>query len=455
MVNNIIYLSIEVDWSVIIMLKRSSESRVMRIVLILLAIFVVVAFIPLYANGISYGATYKTYTISPTSKPCSKTLRNYSTYNSKTKHYYLLRSYMEKFEKAGGGTLVLKKGTYNIPVTVYIPSNVTIKLSNGVKLNKTSTTGTSKIKYSKSMFMLCAPSKSKVANKYKTGKYKNGYTKYNGVKNVKIIGTGTTVVDMNYLKGGLGVEMAHTKNVTFSNIYFKESNTSHFLEIDASYNVNVTGCTFKSAKNAAGNAKEAINLDTPDLNTGGFTAPWSSFDKTADKNITISNCKFYDLYRSIGTHNYSYGHPHENITISNCTIKNMKSDAISAMYWKNSTIKDNTISNIAEGKNYRAILGPGTDNITITGNTFSNMDRVAQFYSWKDDGYSLIDANITEDNISNIASGNNTYTDVNESFIRISSGWDSNANTPDWGNNEKVSLTSKLFNKISYALSQL
>jgi hypothetical protein len=36
----------------------------------------------------------------------------------------LLRSYLERLEKNGGGKLILKKGTYKITNTLYIPSNV-------------------------------------------------------------------------------------------------------------------------------------------------------------------------------------------------------------------------------------------------------------------------------------------------------------------------------------------
>ena len=79
----------------------------------------------------------KTYTISPKSKPADKSLLKNKSYNKTTKHYFLLQTYMDKFEKAGGGKLILKKGTYYLNCTVSIPSNVTIVLQNGVVLKKT------------------------------------------------------------------------------------------------------------------------------------------------------------------------------------------------------------------------------------------------------------------------------------------------------------------------------
>ena len=47
---------------------------------------------------------------------------------------------------------MVKKGTYSIPGTLYIPSNVKIECKNGVKLKKTTSTGTKKFKATKFMF---------------------------------------------------------------------------------------------------------------------------------------------------------------------------------------------------------------------------------------------------------------------------------------------------------------
>jgi len=421
---------------------KIEHKSVKRVLICALMALVCLSFSFVAIDAPAYAAT-KTYTISTSSKPCDSSFLRYSTYNKYTKQYYLLRSYMEKFEKAGGGTLILKAGTYNMPVTVYVPSNVTIKFQDGVVLNKTKTTGTNQFSYSKSMFMLCAPSKAKKANRYKAGKYKYGYKKYSGVHDVSFIGEGTVKLNLNYLKFGIGIDMAHTNNTTFSGITFKNAHDCHFMEVDASKNVNISNCKFNNVKNESKYyMKEAINLDTPDLKTQGFSAPWSSFDKTANDTVTISNCTFTNMYRAIGTHNYSPNHPHTNITITGCTIDNMKSDAISAMYWKDVKITNNNINTVAHDKNnsgYRAILGPGTDNITITGNTFTNMNRVAQFYPWRDldnPSYKIIYPNITEQNKADIK--NNTYNNISENYIRVITDWDSEAKAPDWYNWEEV-----------------
>ena len=58
-----------------------------------------------------------------------------------------------------GGTLKLKKGTYKIPGTIYVPSNVKIVCANGVKIKKTKATGTKKVKSTKFLFQMISEEK--------------------------------------------------------------------------------------------------------------------------------------------------------------------------------------------------------------------------------------------------------------------------------------------------------
>ena len=78
--------------------------------------------------------------MSPSSRIQGK-LARYKSVNKHTRDYYLIRSYMQKFEAAGGGTLVLAPGRYVISSTIYVPSNTTIRLSEGTTLVKGTKTG--------------------------------------------------------------------------------------------------------------------------------------------------------------------------------------------------------------------------------------------------------------------------------------------------------------------------
>ncbi len=135
------------------------------------------------------------YTISKSTKPCNTSYRKLRSYNSKTKHYYTIKSYLEKLKSRGGGTLVLKKGTYKVCSTLVIPSNVTIQLKNGAKLKKTYETGSSSLKPTKTLFKLSSKAKD-----------------YKGTKKVSITGAKNATIDLGQVSNATAIDMAHNYN---------------------------------------------------------------------------------------------------------------------------------------------------------------------------------------------------------------------------------------------------
>ena len=83
--------------------------------------------------------------------------------------------------------------------------------------------------------------------------------------------------------------MCHNKNITLDGITFKNMKYGHFIEMDASKNVTVNNCTFTGYKASKRHTSEAINLDTPDKKTKGFTHDWSKYDCTANQNVRLQN----------------------------------------------------------------------------------------------------------------------------------------------------------------------
>lgn len=374
----------------------------------------------------------KTYTISPNSAVYKGNYKNASAYNSTTKQYFLIRSYLEMLEKKGGGKLILKKGTYKISNVLYIPSNVTIELKDGVTIKKTMKTNSKQMQPTGGIFELLEPSKAAK---------KGVHGKYNGVHNVKIYSIGKAVIDQAYKgKDGqncIGLVMCHNKNITIDGITFKNMKYGHFIEMDASNNVVVNNCTFTGYKASKRHTSEAINLDTPDKKTKGFTHDWSKYDCTANKNVKITNCTFSNLEKAIGTHQYSVKKYHTNITISDCTIKNCVSGAIEMMNWKNISL--NNIKFINIGKNSkgkytsfdksnttRAILiRGGVSKITVEGCSFKNIPRVIQCMPWKNQNtatkYPIIYNKITKDEYEAIASQNKIISGVDVPYIIVNS----------------------------------
>lgn len=355
-----------------------------------------------------------TYTITPNSSTYKGAFTNYTTLNSKTKHYYLIRSYLERLEKTGGGTLVLKKGTYNITNALYVPSNVTIKMKNGVKINKATKTGTSKFDAAKTIFQFIRPS---LAGK------SNVYGGYKGEKNISIIGEGKVTIDLKYDHESIAFIIGHNQNILIDNINFKNMHSGHFIEIDATKNAVIKNNSFTNSKASGNRNKEAINIDTPDKTTLGWSLKWSKFDKTPNKHMVISNNKFYNLDRAVGTHKYSGNKFHDEVIIKDNTIKKTRQDAIRVMNWSNSTIENNLFKKVGPGSkgNRRGILASGALNPTFKNNTFVDMPRPMQFMAWKNSGHGS-QYDITYNKISNKnkkALETNTVIENEEDFIRI------------------------------------
>lgn len=115
---------------------------------------------------------------------------------------------------------------------------------------------------------------------------------YNGEKNIHFVGKGGVSIDMKYMKYGIAFDVAHNDGVTIEKINFKNVNVGHFIEMDASANVSVTGCTFKNVKKNSDYVKEATIWIRLTAETQGFHNDWSTYDKTQTE---CDNCKLQIL----------------------------------------------------------------------------------------------------------------------------------------------------------------
>ena len=318
------------------------------------------------------------FIINPDSEPYNSNYVKYGTYNSKTKGYYLLRSYLERLNTLKGGVLVLQKGTYTVTNSLCIPSNTTIILEDGATIKKTDDTGSKSLTATASLFQTVS-----YTNASKEGVFKG----YNGEHDIQILGEGRACIDLNNIMCQ-GIVSAHCKNLTISGISFFNMNTYHFIELDASCNVHITNNFFYGASESQTTRKEAINIDTPDKATGGFHQLWTSYDKTPNKDIYITDNIFYEVECGIATHKYSEGSAHKNINILRNTFFDIKTYAIRCMNWDKPVIKENCFiySEVPELELVSIIVN-GSVNPMITENRFENTVRPVSFYHWRNTGY--------------------------------------------------------------------
>ncbi|GEK33872.1 hypothetical protein [Kurthia sibirica] len=357
-------------------------------------------------------------------EPLNKSYPYRPSYNNQTRTYYVLRSIMEQLEEQGGGKIVIEKGDYTITNSLFVPSNVTIELQDGVTLYKGIDSGAVTMPASNSIFQFVAPSK---------GSVKGSVGGFNGSQNIKLYSEGRATIDLQEKFFSFAVIMAHTKNISFENIDFKNMNSGHFIELDASKDVLIDHCRFIGSVSVDNMTKEAINLDTPDLATKGFSSSWSNFDRTATEDIVIQNSQFITLDRAIGTHKYSgdgviqgvayKSMPHTRVTIRNNIFEDIRNDAIRAMNWDHPIIEGNTFKHIGgQDKGKRAILSSGSYSPLFQNNDFSHVGRAMQFFPWKN-SVNAVEYAIIYDKLpaaSLRALETNKGKDLDEYFIRIS-----------------------------------
>lgn len=339
----------------------------------------------------------------------------YTDFAEEERFYFNLRAAFDQIEINGRGTVVVQTGDYKLSGVIYIPSNSNLIFEDGVNVKK-----------SDDLYVMFA-----FANRQDI---LNGttYSEYNGVHDIRITASDGAQVELdnNYQVGNV-FEIGHVRNLTISDLKMKNMHGDyHFIELDASDNVTINNCTFEGTTDT-GVTKEAINLDVPDPNTGGFGGVYSSQDKTANKNIFIQNNIFDNIPVAIGTHMYTEKAAHTNVNILNNTIKNCFYHGISVMNWDSPIIKGNEFENIGKMQNGEnnitdtgtALKIRGIKNPTITKNIITNAMIFARIsianYTFVDNEnllkYEWIYNDISEQNKSDLL--DNTYNNVTYPLI--------------------------------------
>lgn len=229
--------------------------------------------------------------------------------------------------------VVVEPGEYDLTRSLHIYSNTELYLKN-VKLTR---------------------NKKSSANMIRTGDYdtvNSGAEGYDEYCNMTVTGG---VFDGSNTANTM-VKAAHSQNLTFKGVTFKNVKNGHIMEIAGVNGFHVLDCTFKDQKldpNDVG--YEAIQLD---ILKDGHIVDCRSEDLPM-KNVNIKGCTFENVPRGIGTHTMILNNPFDGIYIKNNTFKNITSAAIQTMNWKNCEITGNTIDKTPRGIAVYSLLGNG------------------------------------------------------------------------------------------------
>lgn len=254
------------------------------------------------------------YTISKSTQPCNSTYRKLPAYNSKTKNYYTIKSYLERLESKGGGTLVLRKGTYKVCSTLVVPSNVTIQFKSGAKIKKTYETGSSSLKPSKVLFRLS----DKKAKQYK------------GTKKVTFKGSKKATIDLGKVNGAVAIDLGHNYYITVSKLNFKGKKGGTYINITGSKRVSVENCSFQNGAEKSGDDyKAAVTLN--------------SVASLPCKNVRITSNKFTKLENGIATTKCKKQVYSTKVSIRKNTFINMSETAVKGKMWDKPVITSNTV----------------------------------------------------------------------------------------------------------------
>lgn len=233
-------------------------------------------------------------------------------------------------------------GTYYTTSQVHIYSNTILDLTEGVKLIHNDTDAKDS-----PMFRFAKKAEFTNANDGK------GYPGYTAGGNVSIIG-GT-------LDGGGKTQaifkFGHLSGVTMDGVTMTNVAQKHYVEFAASENVTFKNCKFLNfAGPWGGNSNiEALQIDA------AVPEHFSNYnpdgDETISRNITVTNCTFKNLKRGVGTHSTVATSLFDNIKITNNTFENIEGYAIICSNYKNSVVSGNKITNCGAGILFRTVDG--------------------------------------------------------------------------------------------------
>lgn len=215
-------------------------------------------------------------------------------------------------------TIHIEKGSYDVKETLHLTSFTVVDLGGARLIN----------------------SNKKRGNIFKSPEDRP-YPKYSSLTQCTVK-NGTLDGNYNTNKSCI-LRLCHCNNILIQNVKFLNNYYSHHAEVAAGENVTFTDCTFSGQVSDLNiSSSEAIQIDILDReHFYGFTC----YDNTMNNNITVEHCKFQNVCRGVGTHNYFKDLYHTDVKITDCTFENITDCAISAVNFENVLFKNNNYIN--------------------------------------------------------------------------------------------------------------
>ena len=270
---------------------------------------------------------------------------------------------------AGGGTVYIPTGTYNLGSRLEIYTGTTLLLSQKAVMFRNHN-----------------------SNMIINGLAGASYSGYAGQTDIKIIGgiwecRGTAFPST----PAMGISIGHGSNIIIQDLTVSNVGGYHAIEINSSKNVRISNCRFVGFKDTGSRGfSEAVQIDL--AKSSSVFGAFGSYDNTPCTDVVIENCYFgpsgtagtTSWPTGIGSHSYTSGVKHTNIKMIGNTFDSMTEYAIRLDVTHDDTIISNNII-----KNCYAGIGAGFDttdrvssaqqckNLIITGNQVEGVNSTS------------------------------------------------------------------------------
>lgn len=121
------------------------------------------------------------------------------------------------------------------------------------------------------------------------------------------------------LHDSTGIKIAHAKNVTLENAEFCDAENSHLVETAGVDGLKIKNCSFHdSVRTGSGNAGyECVQIDILARKHFNGYAALDEERNYVSRNITVENCRFSNVVRTVGSHTAVLGRPFKNVVFRN------------------------------------------------------------------------------------------------------------------------------------------